>query len=558
MNLRIAAFGTPQQIERACREIKGAEVTAAGEFPNLNALKSVVETQPADQVVLVINAAHCLMKGNPVGYIGEFDVTEADVLFGASAEYRFDDEVLRYYFWKYYPRAGGNYHYLNPDAFIGKAGKLLQLIRQIDREYPGDFSFHDLFTRFYVDYKLDAIECPLNLKLDHNQDLFGCLDGRMSAVRWPMLSWMHVDLFQRFEKTRLVKNPEYRDRLWDVEFSKRRSFSFNGKLKSTPSIWVASVNSDHLDRIDQRLRNTPATQPLSVVLSSLMAYLKSLWAFSLAWLINRGETRPFRIFRYSANANPEWKNTMDKFLTHLKQKEGFTFAHFNDGEMTFIKKYLEEDHAETWFGRRQQKYNKDLGLRLTGALKLQKERYYVGIPCSKSHPKLRQLADSLVGKHEGVVPAMSLHHNLRYYPNILSELKNREVYFVMNDYQKLDVLIRLGIEVNADRVIKVPFKNSYLLYDELKDRKFPDGAVVILICGMLAKILNPVWFENNPNTTFLALGSSLDDFIQRTNTKFRLYPKEGLPLTCNIQPTKFFVFGWKKECPECWTMEEGI
>lgn len=558
MTLITAAFGTADQISRSKREQPALEVASLGEVPSLSALSTFLEGVNDDDRVLIFNAAHTLLKGKPIGYVGEFDVMDADVVFAASAAYRFDDEVLRYYFWKFYPRIQTPYHYLNSDACIGKAAKLRLLISQIREEYPADFSFQDVLTRFYVETMLDAISTELKLKIDSNQDLFGCLDDRMSAVKWPMLSWIHADLFQRMEKTALSTNNRlfYRDVLWDVEFSKRRSFSFNGKLKSTASIWLAEVSQEHLERIDLRLKNQPKSRPFGVVVASKMAYLKSLWAYFMAWIINRGETRPFRIFRYSANANPEWEGVMRKFLGYLRRREGFTFAHFNDGEMTFIKKYLEEDHAETWFGRRQQKYNKDLGQRLTDALKHQKERYHVGIPCSTSHPKLRKLADELVGKHGGVVPAMSLHHNLRYYPNILHELKRRECYFVMNDFQNLNVLKRLGVEVHPDRVIKVPFKNSYLLYDDLKDRKFPDGAVVILICGMLAKILNPAWFENNPKVTFLALGSSLDDFIQRTNTSFRLYPKEGLPLTCNIQPTKFFAFGWKKECPECWTMEE--
>lgn len=554
MKLTIGAFGTADQLNRANQ--KSAKVDLIDAQPNLEALKAYVAQFQPDDVLLIVNAEHALMQGNAVGYLGEFEVMDADIVFAASAAFRFDDPTLTYYFWKFYPRGKTNYHYLNSDAFIGRAGAISDFLDALVAEYPSDFSFHDLATRFYVECQLGAIETKLRVKLDTNQELFGCLDNRMSVVKWPMLSWMQADLFHRFEKKALLAKSavDYRDRLWDVTYSKRRSFSFNGRLKTTPTIWLAQASATQWTRINATLQNQPLACPFSVLFASSLAYLKSLGSFFIAWLINRGETRPFRIFRYSANANPEWERVMQTFLGYLKRKDGFTFAHFNDGEMTFIKKYLEEDHAETWFGRRQQKYNKDLGQRLTDALRLQKERYHVGIPCSTSHPKLRKLADELVGQHTGVVPAMSLHHNLRYYPNILHELKRRECYFVMNDYQNLDVLKRLGVEVHADRVVKVPFKNSYLLYDELKDRRFPDGAVVILICGMLAKILNPVWFGNNPKVTFLALGSSLDDFIQRTNTKFRLYPKEGLPLTCNIQPTKFFAFGWKKECPECWTM----
>ena len=564
MTFKVGAFGQADEVNRAKAELSNLQIDLLDSFNGINSIDNVqayVSDLDREAIVMIVNAEVVLLKGNSVGYIGEFDVLECDILFSASAAFHYDDDVLRYYFWKYYPRHKTIYHYLDSNAFIGKAGKVLELIEQIKLEYSTHFSWHDLLTRFYVDYLLGAVKSNLRLKLDRNQDLFGNLDGRRSAFQWPLLSWMHADLFSRkeTEALKLKDKLDLQDRLWDIEFSKRRSFSFNNRQKSTPSIWISRGSSESLMRIDQRLKNEhKGDKGLSVWFTSLWAYKRSLFSFWAAWLINRGETRPFRIFRYAANKNPEWDRVIQKFLDHLERKEGFTFAHFNDGEMTFIKKYLNENHSETWFGRRQQKYNKALGERLTGALKLKKNRYHVGIPCSTSHPKLRKLADEVVGNHSGVVPAMTLHHNIRFFPNIINHMKDRECFFVKNEHQKLDVFEKLGVDIKHENQIIVPFKNSYLLYDELKDQKFPDGAIVILICGMLAKIIIPAWFEKNPNTTFLALGSSMDDFIQRTNTKFTLYPKQGLPLTCNVQPTKFFAFGWKKECPECWKMQENF
>jgi hypothetical protein len=561
MTLKIGAFGSEKAIARSKSEMPDLQLVSLGDIgsTSFRRVSDFVGTLDAEEIVLIFNAEHTLLKGNSIGYAAELEFSNCDILFSASAAFRYDDEVLRYYFWKYYPREKTVYHYLDSNAFIGKAGKIKELIERIGVEYPVHFSWHDLLTRYYVDFLLKAVKTDLRLKLDRNQVLFGNVDGRSSAFKWPLLSWMHADLFSRKETQALDKiNQRYfQDQLWDITYSKKRFFPYNSRQKSTPSVWIVTGEDAQIARLDARLKNQPlGGKGIGLFLLSFWAYLGSLFSFFAAWLINRGETRPFRIFRYAANKNPEWDRVIQKFLGHLERKEGFTFAHFNDGEMTFIKKYLNENHAETWFGRRQQKYNKVLGQRLTEAIKLEKDRYHVGIPCSTSHPKLRALADSIVGGNTGIVPAMTLHHNIRFFPNIINHMKDRECFFVKNEHQKLDVFEKLGVEIKQENLIIVPFKNSYLLYDELKDRKFPDGAIVILICGMLAKIIIPAWFENNPNGTFLALGSSMDDFIQRTNTKFTLYPTTGLPLTCNIQPTKFFAFGWKKECPECWKMEE--
>ncbi len=511
----------------------------------------------SDDLIVFVNGDRCFSKGKLDQLENTFLNQHCDVLFSASAGFHYDDEVLRYYFWKFYPRFHTPFHYLDSNAFVGKAGALKKLFSQISKEYQDGISWHDLLTRFYVECLLKALYTDLIINLDRDQNIFCNLDGRRSAFRWPMLGWMHADLFLRMETADLQqKDLTYlQDRSWDLSWDKEGLPYIIGY--KNPVLYIANGGAKNLSRIKDRIEGVePKGKEFGMYMTSLAAYIKSIFAFFYALLINRGSTSPYRIFRYSANKNAEWKAVMEKFLNHLERKEGFTFAHFNDGELTFIKKYINGDHAETWFGRRQQKYTKQLGERLTKALKLDQKGYYVGVPCSTHHPRLRKLADELTEGQTNTVPAMSLHHNPRYFPNLINHMKDRQCFFVKNEYQKLDVFEKLGVDIKPDNQIIVPFKNSYLLFDELKERKFPDGAIVILICGMLAKIIIPEWFERNPNTTFIALGSSMDDFIQRTNTSFRLYPKEGLPLTCNIQPTKFFAFGWKKECKECWTMEK--
>ncbi len=378
MTLKIGAFGSQQAIDRAQIELPDVSLISLDAQTGQSAFDQVLaflEDGEPDEPVLIVNAEYTLLKGQVEGYVGEFDVLDCDILFSASAAFHYDDDVLRYYFWKYYPREKTIYHYLDSNAFIGKAGKIKELIASIQSEYPAHFSWHDLLTRYYVDYLLKAVKTDLRLKLDRNQDLFGNVDGRRGAYKWPLLSWMHADLFSRLETEAFDRKDklQLQDQLWDIKFSKRRSFSFNNRQKSTPSVWIARGDSEGLDRVDLRLQNQPkGGKGLGIWFASFWAYVRSVFSFFAAWLINRGETRTFRIFRYSANANPEWDRVIQKFLGHLERKEGFTFAHFNDGEMTFIKKYINENHAETWFGRRQQKYNKALGERLDGCFETRK------------------------------------------------------------------------------------------------------------------------------------------------------------------------------------------
>lgn len=559
MTLHLGAFGSAKRVEAIARHT-GKEVTLLGSGMDMEAVISWVSTVASDHVVLILDADRVILHGKttPEGYAGEFERMGLDVLWAASAQFAFSEPTLRYYFWKFYPRQEDcPYHYLDSRGVIGYAGALVRQLADANERYGSGMNFYDLLTRWFVDMRLGVFQSDLRVGVDHQQDLFGSLDGRMTGIRLPRLGWMHEDLWVR-EETGLLAGRgllSFQARAWDFSYSKRRKFSYNHFLKTTPSILLCPADTELQGYLSRALRHERVTVPWRVKWWCLCGYLISLWQLVLVWLINRGETRKYRIFRYAINKNPEWSAGIQKILDYLKRGEAFTFAHFNDGEMTFIKKYLNQNHRSTWFGRRQQRYNPQLGSLLLEALKTEQAGYHVGIPCSTSHPRLRALADSLITNKSTVMPAMLLHHNLRYFPHIIEQLRFRECFFVMNEHQRLDVLERLGVNVKPENKILVPFKNSYLCYDQLKDWKFPDKAVVILMCGMLAKIIIPVWYRANPTVTFLALGSSLDDFIQRSNTSFRLYPGKGLPLTCNIQPTKFFLFGWKRKCPECWNID---
>lgn len=237
-------------------------------------------------------------------------------------------------------------------------------------------------------------------------------------------------------------------------------------------------------------------------------------------------------------------------VDRLENRLPLSFAHYNDGELTFISDYLAGNHHERWFGRQQQ-YNSDLARRLHEAMQFKKEGYFVGVPCRINHKPLRELADAIVGEYEFKVEAMSIHHNLAYMSRILYALKTREVYFFINNLQDLTLFKAFGMKVMDDRITRVPFKNSYLEYDQYRKLKFPEGAVVVLTCGMLAKILTRAWYESHNNLTVLALGSSLDDHIQKGNINFEIYPRDT-PFTRNIHNSRFFLFGYKKPCKECY------
>lgn len=534
-------------------------------------INDFLKDQPENQMILFVDAYDVYLNGSAEEIISKFNSFKTDIVFSAESNFFFKKKHLRYYYWKYYPRLHKKYNYLNSGSYMGRASSLRTMIQEITRFYKVDLnndaqlkdieSDQYLFNRYYVDQYHHGITSENSITLDYSQELFACTAGRQWVVRWPMLTWIQSFLFFRYERRllKLFRLQERQNTILDLKYVKKTKSFFNKVTKTNPVVIHLPRTEKRFEKLINRLKKNSINLSflhLPAVLVSFVAWLESFFSSSIATLINVGVTDPKRIYRFTPNSNPEWDQGIKKFIEHLRKKESFAFAHFNDGELTFIKKHLDEDTKKTWYGRGQQSYDDLLGKRLLSSIQENRKNYYVGIPCSTCWPEHRALANDLTKEVDNTIPAMIFHHNLSFIPAIINELRDREVFFIGNENQNYSILGELGVNVKEENRTNVPFVNSYVLYEQMKDRKFPEGSIVLLTCGMLAKILIPTWFANNPNVTFLALGSALDDLIQKENMRFILFPK-FLPISSNVYPTKYFLFGRKKICNECYPRYTG-
>lgn len=478
-----------------------------------------------------------------------FDSFDTDIVFAASADFPFNVEGINLYYWKYYPRERGSYHFVYSEMLMGRSGKLQMFLKALLNEYgeeivsdtlSGTSSEVDAFHRYYIDVNFGFIKSDLRLSLDREQKLFGVSEGRRSVAKWPLFTLRHGLIFYKYEREK-IRNPAIGSTLWDFTYKDRKIV--NTRISSTPAI----VSRPEYKKGD-----------FSHVGTSLIAYLHSLVTILKMLVYNGGKRKDHEIFRFRHNQNPEINSTIEKLIGNLESGQAFSFTHFNDGEMTFIKKYEVQDHKEVWFGsyfgRIQDKYNKQLGELLEAAFLKRQDHYYIGIPCEISHPKLSQYAKELRPIDEFTVPAMTFHHNLSKYPRILGAIRKRKMYFVVNVNQDLTFFKKMGFKFDDEQIIRVPFRNAHEQYNTLKEHTFEDGAVVLLMSGMLAKILCAHWFEHNSKTTFIAFGSSFDDYIQ-SKINFNLYPK-NFPFSKTLIGSRSYLFGHKKNCPGCYDMSK--
>lgn len=525
----------------------------------LNHLKK----QSPDQLVIFVDAFDVYIDATEKELIHSFESFQSNIVFAAESNFIFKDSSLKYYYWKYYPRKHKLYNYLNSGTFIGKTKHLISMIEEISNAYNLDLLDDEtmrklncdqtLFSRYFVDLHYQSIDSENSIELDYDQQLFACTGGRQRVFNWPLVSWIQSFLFFKYER-KLLKVFGLQNQQNSIADLKYKNGKFvNLKTGSHPLVLHMPRTEDrikkHIKRIKSGNPNLGWLNPV-VLLISLVAYLGSFCSFLLIFFINLGVTSPKRIFRFSKNQNEEYDSSINTFLQFLKEGKPFAFAHFNDGELTFIKKFQLRKTKETSYGRGQQTYDNKLGERLAQSIGLKIPNYFVGVPCSTCWPEHRSLADEITEDSHKVVPAMTFHHNLSFLPSFIHLLKDKNCFFMGNSKQHLDKLERLGLKIKDENRIEVPFKNSYNLFDELKGKIFPTGSIVLLNCGMLAKIIIPEWFKLNPSCTFIAFGSALDDLIQEENSRYILFPK-NTPFTANIYPTKFFLFGRKKLCKEC-------
>lgn len=499
----------------------------------------LLDQEPPDQLILVLKDMGRIMIGERLeGFEDALGKAQTEVLFAASAELHFDDPGLHYFYWKHYPRPHHFYNYLDSTAFAGKAGSLLALFRELSKRYPeGPHSgVQDSLSRYYADSALGCFSPSVRVALDYEQDILA--SARLSARKRPIANWMYHLLYSKNEVGIYTESGRPGALAMPLNIGRSDGGFFQKLTKTNPSIVVTHKEVPEV-------RHTPS------MFLNLLAMWRSLKQLLYIGKVNKWHFQKEQIFRYLPNKSAVMDQGIRRIVERLENRQPLSFAHYNDGELTFVRDYLNENHHNDWFGRQQQQYNPLLAERLYEAMRFRKDGYFVGVPCSLDHPHLRKEADQIVGDYPFKVQAMTIHHNLAFMPRILEALKSRTVYFFTNEYQDLTFFERMGVVVKKERTFVVPFRNSYLEYEQYKDMKFPHDAVVVLTCGMLAKILTKVWYESHDGLTILALGASLDDHIQKENIGFELYPKDT-PLTRNLHKYRPFLFGYKKRCKECY------
>ena len=200
----------------------------------------------------------------------------------------------------------------------------------------------------------------------------------------------------------------------------------------------------------------------------------------------------------------------NRFFHMLEENIPFSLARFNDGEMMGVKA------TGSVVARGDQVVNDSLRNKLIEAIQHRQENYWIGKPCSTCFPKHYDLYRTYVPEYNYETYAVQFCNNGNW-DKVINKLQNifqeRSVYWVSGHDQDIK---KLGFYSSIKKHIMHSNRNGWIDYERVRKLSpiFEDGCVVIISSGPMSRVLAYEWFKENPNCTFLDVGSLFDPFTR--------------------------------------------
>ena len=223
----------------------------------------------------------------------------------------------------------------------------------------------------------------------------------------------------------------------------------------------------------------------------------------------------------------------DKFLDKLKNKENFAFARFSDGELFILRNetvILAENHFVTGERKGHGIYPPEeqkefipekhgfFQEKLMECFKFKMPEYYKGICCRNDVGEDAFFWQKGLNGGDADLTFSNLLINRnyrRFVEELVPVLKERDILYVVNESANLDGLpfeirkdFRIGSNCMIDNYDTVQEVKRYIRDNNVKDH------VVLCSAASLSNFIIRDCFEDNPNNTFLDIGSCLNPYLE--------------------------------------------
>jgi hypothetical protein len=231
-----------------------------------------------------------------------------------------------------------------------------------------------------------------------------------------------------------------------------------------------------------------------------------------------------------------FKLAFDEILRMIDNKENFAFTRFSDGELFIMQnktvvladnhyitgdirganKYTKEEHKE-FYPDKHQKYRE----KLLECYKHTQDKYYKGICTSTDGHVGKENFDWMIREHGGDHENLTFANLLinanyhRFVEDLVPRLQNREVIYVVNELANTS---NLPFEVSKEFLIGSNcmiqnYDTSTKVKDYIRQSEIKD-AIVLCSAASLSNFIIYECFKDNPNNTFLDIGSCLNPLLE--------------------------------------------
>ena len=237
----------------------------------------------------------------------------------------------------------------------------------------------------------------------------------------------------------------------------------------------------------------------------------------------------------------DFKEEFEKFKKMLEQKENFAFCRFSDGEMFIMQNqtvvlapghfitgdrignniYTKEEQKE--FHPAQHQFYRE---KLIDSFKFRKKNYFKGI-CTKTDVGIENFNWQINLHGAGDDDALTFANVLinsnysRYIEEIVPLFKDREVIYVVNELADLNGLPftpKKSFRIGSNCMIE-----NYDVIEEIKEyisSNNIENHLVLCSAASLSNFIIHECYKENPNNTFLDIGSSLNPYLSLEGWKF--------------------------------------
>jgi hypothetical protein len=218
-----------------------------------------------------------------------------------------------------------------------------------------------------------------------------------------------------------------------------------------------------------------------------------------------------------------------KFWLMIENYENFTFTRYADGEVMLMKG---EPVGEATQAYTVDKWNAPsnltkVGIELLETIEHKEENYYYAISGINDNLNDYSYLKSKIKQKEDNITFVNLWINANYIKSLkkYASLK-RDVILICNEKAKKE-----NFPFNIKNITTFP-NNCISFWEEngtdyinklIEEYRNINNELFFISCGPVSEIIIHKLYENNPNNTYIDVGSSIDEFVHGQKTRPYMY-----------------------------------